>query len=201
MSTSSRSTGSEPLQYPPVIGSRSYPLQNRGEEAAAKLALAREEGIREGERCAAANFERMLSQQRESVRIAVNEFAAARDLYFRRVESEVVHLALAIARKLLQREVAIDPLLLTGVVRVCLDRLREANEIELHVAAPQGEQWRALLAHEPIGGAKVKIVDEPSFAPDQCRVDSNLGSVELGVEAQLKEVERSLLDVMAARPR
>jgi flagellar assembly protein FliH len=165
------------------------------------MALVREEGAREGERRAAEEFERALVTHRESLRNSVAEFLVARDGYFRRIETEVVHLALAISRKILQRECAIDPLLLSGVVRVCLDRMREADHVTLHVAASEVDKWRSLFEGEAVTSLSVTIVDEPSFTPDQCRLESDLGVVNLGIDAQLKEVERSLLDVMAARPR
>ena len=53
------------------------------------------------------------------------EFARERTKYFADVEAEVVKLALAIAARVLHREAELDPLLLTGVVRVALEKVAE----------------------------------------------------------------------------
>ena len=46
-----------------------------------------------------------------------------RDRYLHAVEHEVVKLALAVAARILRREAQMDPLLLTGAVRVALGQL------------------------------------------------------------------------------
>ena len=50
-------------------------------------------------------------------------FAEERDRYLHAVEQEVVRLALAVAARILRREAQMDPLLLTGAVRVALGQL------------------------------------------------------------------------------
>jgi flagellar assembly protein FliH len=58
-----------------------------------------------------------------------------------------------------------------------------------------------LFGQESHANYQVTIVDEPMFAPGQCRLESSLGTVELGVDDQLKEIEQGFLDLLAARPR
>ena len=48
---------------------------------------------------------------------------AERDRFLHAVEQEVVKLALAVAARILRREAQMDPLLLTGAVRVALGQL------------------------------------------------------------------------------
>jgi flagellar assembly protein FliH len=91
----------------------------RAETAA--LEAARQNGFHQGEAQAQAAMAQRLEQERRAIAEAVQQFAKERRDYFRRVEADVVTLALAIARKLLHREAQIDPLLLSGIVRVALD--------------------------------------------------------------------------------
>ena len=72
------------------------------------------------------------------------QFAAQREGYFQRVESEVVQLALSIARKILHREAQIDPLLLAGIVRVALESLNDGTQVRLR-ANPAGDSLLARL--------------------------------------------------------
>jgi flagellar assembly protein FliH len=92
-------------------------------------------------------------------------------------------------------------MMLAGVVRVALDNLRAATEIKLHVCPAHAQAWRDMF-EDPTGATyQVKVVEEPLFSPAQCRLESNLGTVELGVDDQLKEIEQGFFDLLAARPR
>jgi hypothetical protein len=51
------------------------------------------------------------------------------------VEHEVVELALAVAARILRREAQMDPLLLTGAVRVALGQLSGSTEVRVRVPA------------------------------------------------------------------
>src|ERR1700687_3788383 len=62
-----------------------------------------------------------LALEREQIARAVREFAVERANYYRRIEAEVVQLALAVARKILHREAQLDPHALAGIVRVTIE--------------------------------------------------------------------------------
>ncbi len=86
-------------------------------------------------------------------------FARERSDYYRRVESEVVQLALAIARKILHREAQLDPHLLAGLVRVTLEKLDAATKVELHVPPHETTDWRHYFACQ-VEGVPVPEVHE-----------------------------------------
>src|SRR5271155_4812015 len=89
-------------------------------------------GMAEGEIRARAVFDKQLMVEREAVAKLITGFEKEKQKYFQKVESEVVQLALAIARKVLKREAQIDPMLLTGVVRVALDKVSDTTNVCLH---------------------------------------------------------------------
>src|SRR5579885_2032053 len=78
--------------------------QQREAELQEQLRQALEDGKREGELRARQCFDESLLSEREKVAAAISAFAHERSEYFRRVEGEVVQLALAIARKVIHRE-------------------------------------------------------------------------------------------------
>jgi hypothetical protein len=45
-----------------------------------------------------------------------------------------------------------------------------------------------------------EVFEDPAIAPGECRIDTSLGSTEVGLESQLKEIETGLLDLLAERP-
>jgi flagellar assembly protein FliH len=200
MSTSSK--WPQPVQmfeYPPVIGNAASSARRKKEDEAERDALVRDYALREAETRWSAELERRVAEEREQLATALKEFRDNCDNYYRRVEGEVVQLSLAVARRILHREAKVDPLMLAGVVRVALDGLRAASEIKLHVGIGQAERWSKALAADG-DKYRVTVIEEPLFGPAQCQLESNLGTVELGVDDQLKEIEHGFFDLLAVRP-
>jgi flagellar assembly protein FliH len=162
---------------------------------------AREAGRKEGEDRVRALCDRQLERARESVQLALEAFAAERAAYFRQVEAEVVQLALSIARKILHREAQVDPLLLAGVVRVALDQIEAKTTIKLRIHPLQSADCRSFLSHHMDPERMPEIIEDPAIEMDRCVLQTELGTAELGIEDQLKEIEQGLLDLMARKPR
>ena len=144
--------------------------------------------------------EAALAKQREHIGLALREFASERQNYYRRIEGEVVELALAIARKILHREAQIDPHTLAGIVRVTLEKLDTGTKVDLHVHPKEAAEWRHYFACQMENVPPPEVFEDSAIAPGECRIDTSLGSTEVGLESQLKEIETGLLDLLAERP-
>ncbi|WP_263385400.1 FliH/SctL family protein [Granulicella arctica] len=126
------------------------------------------------------------------------EFAKARASYFMSVEEEVVRLALAIAARVLNREAKLDPLLLGAVVRMALEKVAEDSGAVLHVPIAEVESWRTMLSTE--SESVVTVVGEERMAEAECFLETSVGRVELGVVAQMEEIEKGFFDLLQQRP-
>lgn len=135
----------------------------------------------------------------QAIASTLADFAAERSTYFARVESEVVHLSLAIARKILEREARIDPLLLAGLVRVALDGLQHGPAVRLRVSPDRLSAWQAHLATTPTH-QRPELLPDASLSPDDCVLETEAGVARLNYEIQLKEIERGFLDLLGQRP-
>lgn len=110
---------------------------------AAAVEAAHQNGFRQGEAQAQAAMAQRLEQEtHRAVGEVIEQFRQERRAYFHRVESDVVTLALAIARKLLHREAQIDPLLLSGIVRVALDQIQAGSQVVLRCSPPEHPSWQ-----------------------------------------------------------
>ena len=127
------------------------------------------------------------------------DFAAERSTYFAKVESEVVHLSLAIARKILEREAKTDPLLLAGLVRVALDGVESSSSVRLRVSADRLATWQSHLATTSVR-QRPELLPDPSLSADECVLETEAGVARLNYEIQLKEIERGFLDLLGQRP-
>lgn len=159
-----------------------------------------EEGRKDGEAQAREEYEKRLSAERGTLALAVREFARERETYFSRVEGEVVGLALAIARKILHREAQVDPLLLAGVVRVGLEKTAVGTRVRLRVPPDQTQVWQEFFAQQPDLPSVPELMGDAALGPGHCLLETELGSTDLTLEAQLKEIEQGFFDLLAQRP-
>ena len=157
-------------------------------------------GRREGGIESHAKFEEQLGRERASMAKALTDFARERATYYQKIEEEAVQLALSIARKVLHREAQVDPLLLMGILRVALERIEGATAVVLAVHPQQAAVWRNYLVTRVGSGEMPEIVEDPAMALEQCELRTSMGTAELGLEVQLKEIEQGLMDLLAARP-
>jgi flagellar biosynthesis/type III secretory pathway protein FliH len=171
------------------------------EESRRAFEAGREHGLEEQRKAHAA--EQAAAREREKSRLAsvAENFHAERDRYLHLVEQEVVRLALAIAARILRREAQMDPLLLTGAVRVALGQLSASTEVRLRVPAADLALWTEAIALLPNLPVKPVVVGEDGLRLGDCLVETKLGAVDLGIRSQLGEIERGFFDRAGAPPR
>jgi flagellar assembly protein FliH len=173
-------------------------LRSQAEQRSTEMELARSEAKVEARQSWETELEERVGEERSSILKTCEAFRQERARYFSGVEAEVVKLALAIAARVLHREAKLDPLLLTGVVRVALEKVAEDSATVLRVPVSAVEMWREAF----VGSAESlqQIVGDERLSAGECVLDTNVGRVELGVSAQLEEIERGFFDLMQQRP-
>ena len=164
-----------------------------------RLAQERAAGFAEAE--AALRHAAQQRSDREAARIAatITHFEQTRKEYFARVESEVVQLALTIAGKILHRESQVDRLLVAALVQIALSQLREGAAATIRLRPEETARWRTHFAAAGLS-VEVKIIDDAELAAGDCLLETEMGTVNFSLDAQLKELERGFLDVLAHRP-
>lgn len=172
--------------------------QRLAEETQKSFEGGRERGRQEGqaaERGAQAAALAGAHEQRSRQAAALVEaFAAERDRFLHKVEHEVVELALAVAARILRREAQMDPLLLTGAVRVAIGQLSGSTEVRLRVPEADLDLWTEAMAHIPNLAIKPTVIAAEGMRLGDCVVETELGSVDLGIRSQLGEIERGFFD-------
>jgi flagellar assembly protein FliH len=158
----------------------------------------RAEAYQQGWDAAHANFETELQRERQTVSHALDEFAQDRFRYFRRVEKEVVELSIAIARRILHRESQIDPLVLQGAVRAVLDRVSDNSGSTMRMHPSRVAAWENWFAKHQ-SRQKPTLVADASLSTDQCVLETSMGTTDIGLQAQLQEIESGFCDLLATR--
>ncbi|MCE5310506.1 MAG: hypothetical protein LLG20_22945 [Acidobacteriales bacterium] len=160
-----------------------------------QLKQAREAGYREGEvaatQAACARMDAAINQLGSAVR----ELTGYRGRLRRDAERDLVKLSVAIARRILRREVHLDPEAVLGVVKAALERLdaRDVCRVRLH------PDDLGLLGSrmESLGlGRNVELVADSSIGRGGAMVETSRGALDASVEGQLQEIERGLTDLL-----
>lgn len=158
------------------------------------LALGREQGRQLEREAHAEALEQLEEQQKQQYASLIEGFTQGRDRYYAQIEPEAVKLALHIAARILRREAQMDPLLLTGAVRVALGQLSSSTTVRLRVPAQDASMWQQAMALVPNLNLKLEILAIPEMHLGECELETELGSVDLGLRAQLSEIERGFFD-------
>lgn len=197
------------IQVPPAVESEQEeadapqesapPAGPSPEEIEAMIRRARAETAAETESRLRVEFDSRSAAEKEKVRQALERFQTERKDYFSRVESEVIQLCLAIAAKILHREAQVDPMLLAALVRFAIDKLHDGSSVSVRVSPATAAKWRAQVAN-PLNGAAVKIVEDMQLSPDDCILETEMGSANFSLDTQLKEIEQGFFDLLTQRP-
>jgi flagellar assembly protein FliH len=206
------------MEYPSLAGTRapvidlalSVNLTNRVRELESKLEegerqvaqtleRVRLDAMEQGKRQAGCDQAAWRGQCAALLKEAVDEFRAHRDEYVAQVEREVVRLALAIAERILHRELQLDPLLLSGAVRVALGQLAESTEVHLRVPTEQKDMWTEMVRLMPGLSIRPEVRGDEHLQAGEVGLETNLGTVDLGMLAQLEEIERGFFDQVVSR--
>lgn len=146
------------------------------------------QGERSGQEAASQRGEAMLRRLTETLQ----ELTQLRSQMIHQTERQMVELALAVARRVVHREVSLDPDLLVAMARVALDRLGEAAQITVRL---NPDDYRVVGAPRvaQLTASNVTVVADGRIERGGCRVESEMGILEAGIDAQLHEIAQALL--------
>lgn len=188
----------ERLQREDVVARAERPMESTATERANQVQVmidaARQDAFEEARQEFELQLETKLDDERERVERVASEFAMDRQRYFAAAEAQVVKLAIAIARRVLMREVEADGMHLTATVRAALARVHDGSSSVLRVRPGEQPQWEALFANSREG--TVTVIGDDHMEAGECVLETEVGRVELGVQTQLAEIERGFGDLL-----
>ena len=149
-------------------------------------------GVREGEasgqKRAAAEIQPVIARLCRSI----EDICSLRARMRGEAERDLVRLALAIARRILGRELVVDPDAIHGLVLGALEKLKSQEISRVRVHPAQEEAVRECL-RETVTSA-VEVIADPACETGTVVLETERGSLDASVESQLREIERGLTD-------
>jgi len=169
------------------------------QDAVAVRKQAENEGRQAGQRMVEQMVEKQFAGQLETLlpalRRAIEEIHHAKQAWLTQWERSTVHLAAAIARRLIRRELSENPEITLTLVREALElaagspQVRiELNPADHETLGPQIQSLVEELSHL----APAELVASAEISPGACRVETRFGVIDQRFEAQLARIEEEL---------
>jgi len=168
-------------------------------EAAAREAQARRAGFEEGQAAARRSLEGPLKEALERSARTLAELAGLRRLLRQEAEQDLVRLAVAIARRILRRELSTDPQAILGLVKAAFERLDTREVLRIRVHPEDARTLEGCFADLGVP-QRIEVVADRRLERGALLVESERGELDASVETQLEEIERGLADLIRRQP-
>ena len=173
----------------------------RGEEdIEAQLQAAYQQGHAAGEAAGAQRAAQRLDPVFAGLNGLLQELAAIRPRLRQEAEEDTVKLAVAIARRVLYRELATDPEAILGLVKAAFSRLNARESHRLRVSPADAAAIQESRARRELP-ENLEIHPDGSLPQGSAIFETSRGDLDASAGTQLGEIERGLADLMRRRAR
>ena len=148
-------------------------------------------GYREGEAAAARKNLDQVHAAVQAFSETASSLAGYKAALRSEVERELVALSLAVAQKIIRRELSIDPDIILAVVRSCLEQLQSAEIYRLRLNPQDVAAVAGCFNRQQ---APVEIVPDAAIARGGAIFETSQGTLDARLDRQLQEIERGLAD-------
>ena len=114
-------------------------------------------------------------------------------------EGDLLKLAISIARRVLHRELTLDPESIEGLIRVALDKLQSRELCRVRVHPDQEQAIRKSLVRFS-NSQKVELITDSSLQCGDVLFETAHGNLDASIDSQLGEIERGLADRLRRLP-
>lgn len=172
-------------------------------EAEQQAAGIRERAEREGRAAAMAQMEQT-AQQKVSTHVAtllpalkqvVEQIGHARQAWIKHWEQQAIHVAAAIAERVIRKELARDPEITLALIREALELAAGSADVKVYLH-PEDQQalgrQAQLLIRELSRAGAAEVIAADDIGRGGCRVETRFGVIDQQIETQLARIEEEL---------
>jgi flagellar assembly protein FliH len=157
-----------------------------------------ENGLRTGEAAARKSQDEQNRASLELLAKTVAEISSTRGETIRRAEADTVRLSIEIARRVLHRELSVDPSALEALIKAAIARLQTQEIYRVRVHPDLEPLMRACLEQAGRGSA-VELIGDRAMAKGGASFEINRGTLDASLDTQLREIEYGLVDEIRRR--
>jgi flagellar assembly protein FliH len=183
------------LNQPDELVSLKAELADARAETAQRVQEAFAAGKREGDALVRQALDERLEAELEKLRGLLRELNLAGPKLRKQTEEELVRLSVAIARRILHRELTVDPAALQGLVKAAFDRLDRREIKEIRTDANSVASVKRIVEGLGTSGS-VQVIADASLRPGSLVIEVPRGQLDASLETQLVEIERGFVDIV-----
>jgi flagellar assembly protein FliH len=154
-------------------------------------------GRREAEAEANQRLNTTMQNTAERMAQSVKQLADLRPRLCKEAEADLLRLSLAIAQRILHRELNIDPTALQALVKLSLDRLGRQEQIRVRVTPALADSVRAILGK--LSSRPPDVAPDSALEAGGLIFETTRGQLDASIHSQLDEIERGLIDHLENR--
>jgi flagellar assembly protein FliH len=164
-----------------------------GQDLPQQIRKAYQTGFQEGQAILQREHETVVKPLADRLTETLASFAELRTRMRRESEAEVVELAIAIARRVLHRELTLDPEAVHGLVKAAFERIgsRELSRVRVH---PGQSALIHALVEKACPERRIELAVDPALGPGDVIFETERGDLDASVDSQLEEIRRGLAD-------
>ena len=154
-------------------------------EAEQMKATAHDNGFKEGSDQAASQYTQMIAEHSKRMEQKEGEVA-----------NQIRQLSLAIAKKIIGKELEINPSAIVEMAKKHLQSIRQRREVYLRVSPADLERLREHKREliDQLGRAKeIEIRADEALSPGSIMIETEAGSIDARIETQMAVIERVLM--------
>jgi flagellar assembly protein FliH len=168
-------------------------------QAHQEAATIRKRAEQEGRQAAMAAMEQAVVKQLGTVlpalRQAIQDIHQAKQAWLTHWEATGIHVAAQIARRLIRRELTVQPDIPLALLREALTLAAGSPQVRIHMNPADHraiEHQAQALIQEMSGLGETQLIADPAITTGGCRVETRFGIIDQQFEAQLARVEEEL---------
>lgn len=172
--------------------------ENHERHLQARLDAARREGFAAGEAKGLEIARQRFDPEIKSLANLIGELSKIRSQFRREAEQATVNLAIAIARRILNREMSADPDAILGLVKAAFQKCDARETFRLRVTKEdatliEGHRERLRLPRS------LEIEADRTLSRGSAIFETRSGDLDVSVDTQLAEIERGFADILKQR--
>jgi len=154
-----------------------------------------ENGFHQGEKAGMEIAERKMESVMKRYSEAILEIGKTRSSLYSQIEREVVTLAVAVARKIVHREIQVDHDIIQTLVRVALSHVAEKSAVTIHLNPVDYNYLldrRGELSQSE--GRDISLLADKSIERGGCLIQTNCGDIDARIDEEFRTVEHSFFE-------
>lgn len=186
------------VQPPPATPALELQLQRLEADTERRIQEAAAAARSEGESAARESLAAKMNAEIERLKQLANQVLGSAPALRKQAEADLVRLAIAIARRILHREIAIDSEALLGLAKAALAKIdqREIHKIRTH---PDNVALLQRVLDQGRSRGRIEISGDARLDRGALIIDTARGHLDASVETHLEEIERGFADLVGDR--